>query len=175
MLTHVICWYFIYAERNQQILILILRQVGGSMGLWLGLGVLQILQHIITISGPIIKKCYFKALKKTWNWYQIAHFLHLVWSSGRTTFCEMDKDMKCCHREIFDLWAANFRQDSWGRRATVYIPSYMKVSKYKYNFFPFVNRDVQHLSLFRVFWFLLLVDWSSGSKQPLHNFLWPSK
>ena len=77
MLTSVIYWYIIYAERNQQILILILRQVGGSMGLWLGLGVLQILQHIITITGPIIKKCYFKALKKTWNLYQIAHFFYI--------------------------------------------------------------------------------------------------
>ena len=32
-------------------------QVGGSLGLWLGLGVLQVLQQFITITVPIIKKC----------------------------------------------------------------------------------------------------------------------
>ena len=30
--------------------------VGGSLGLWLGLGVLQILQQVIAIAKPMIKK-----------------------------------------------------------------------------------------------------------------------
>ena len=39
-----------------RVLITFLLQVGGSLGLWLGLGALQILQHIITITGPLIEK-----------------------------------------------------------------------------------------------------------------------
>ena len=31
-------------------------QVGGALGLWLGLGVLQVLQQLITIAQPILKK-----------------------------------------------------------------------------------------------------------------------
>ena len=34
----------------------IVHQVGGSLGLWLGLGVLQVLQQINTITVPILKK-----------------------------------------------------------------------------------------------------------------------
>ena len=41
----------------------ILHQVGGSLGLWLGLGALQILQHIITIAEPIIKKFNLRVLQ----------------------------------------------------------------------------------------------------------------
>ena len=54
----------IYDIGNQRIIIPILHQVGGSLGLWLGLGVLQILQHVITIAEPKIKRFFFKVFNK---------------------------------------------------------------------------------------------------------------
>ena len=31
-------------------------QVGGSLGLWLGLGLLQVMEQIITVAEPVVRK-----------------------------------------------------------------------------------------------------------------------
>ena len=36
-------------------------QVGGALGLWLGLGILQVLQQLITIAQPMMKKCQIRS------------------------------------------------------------------------------------------------------------------
>ena len=31
-------------------------KVGGSLGLWLGLGLLQVMEYIITVAEPVVRK-----------------------------------------------------------------------------------------------------------------------
>ena len=41
---------------NEELTMSHIFQVGGSLGLWLGLGLLQVMEHIITVAEPVVRK-----------------------------------------------------------------------------------------------------------------------